>query len=101
MARREQTQARVDRLNAMSDEELAAYEQSLIGEPGKAVEPSEVTSTLLSEAAPKRKPSSAAARLRAEYEKEYPTPIIGAKTLGRFREAWREREESPYVRIGR
>lgn len=101
MARREQTQTRIDRLNAMSDEELAAYEQSLMDEPGEAVEPSAETPTPLSAAAPEKKPSSAAARLRAEYEKEYPTPIIGAKTLGRFRKAWGEREESPYVGIGR
>lgn len=101
IAKREQTQTRLDRLGEMSDSELAAYERSLMGEPEKPAPSVEVAPTPLSAVAPKKKPGEAAARLRAEYEKEYPTPRIGAETLGQFREAWGKREESPYVRLGR
>ena len=100
IAKREQTQARLDSLSAMSDEELAAYEQSLMGEPEKATPSATVAPTPLSAVTPKKKPGEAAARLRAEYEKEYPTPRIGAETLGRVSEAWKTRRESPYVRLG-
>jgi hypothetical protein len=100
IAKREQTQGRLDRLNAMSDEELATYEQSLMGEPEKVAPSAAVTPTPLSAVTPKKKPGEAAARLRAEYEKEYPTPRIGAETLGRVGEAWKARRESPYVRLG-
>lgn len=93
-------EARADTFRGMSAEELSAYRQSLIG--GQQEVPAIATPTPLSAAAPrKKKPGEAAARLRAEYEKEYPTPIIGAETLGRFREAWKRRKESPYVTLGR
>ena len=38
-----------------------------------------------------------AARLREIYEKETQPPMIGARTLGKFKKAWGEREEPPYV----
>lgn len=95
-----EAEARADTFRGMSAEELSAYRQSLIG--GQQEVPATATSTPLSAAAPrKKKPGEAAARLRAEYEKEYPTPIIGAETLGRFREEWKRRKESPYVTLGR
>lgn len=41
--------------------------------------------------------AAVAARLREIHEKKTQPPMIGARTLGKFKKAWGEREESPYV----
>lgn len=101
-------EARAKPLEDLSPEQLSAYEQSLTGggRADVAISPGVKSEAVVPpwgdpRASKRFGLSLRAARHAAEYEKEHPTPIIGAGVLGRFKEAWGRRQESPYVTLGR